>query len=106
MKYEVIRYFTDAQDNEYAYHEGDTYPRDGLNVSEQRINDLMSGNNFQKISLIKKSKTVKKTTSLTKEDVQKMPYMKLKSVAKANGVDIEDKKADAIRSELIEKLEI
>ena len=108
MKYEVIRYFTDAQDNEYAYHEGDTYPRDGLNVSEQRINDLMSGNNFQKVSLIKKSdnKTVKKTTSLTKEDVQKMPYMKLKSIAKANGVDIEDKKADAIRSELIEKLEI
>jgi len=114
MQYEVIRYFTDAQDNDYAYREGDTYPRDGLNVSDARIRDLLSGNNFQRVALIKrvldkpakkKNETkVEEPVSYTVEDVQKMPYMKLKSVAKQNGVEVKDKEASDIRSELIEKL--
>ena len=40
----------------------------------------------------------------TEEDINKMPFMKLKSVAKQNGVDVEDKKAAEIRAELIAKL--
>lgn len=40
----------------------------------------------------------------TAEEIQKMPYMKLKSVAKKNGVDVAEKEAADIRSELIEKL--
>lgn len=114
MQYEVIRYFTDAQDNDYAYREGDTYPRDGLNVSDARIRDLLSGNNFQRVALIKrvldkpakkKNETkVEEPVSYTVEDVQKMPYMKLKSVAKQNGVEVKDKEASDIRSELIDKL--
>lgn len=114
MQYEVIRYFTDAQDNEHAYHEGDIYPRDGLNVSEQRIKNLMSGNNFQGIGLIKPIKgkpgrkpKVEKTetkTELSAEDIQKMPFMKLKSVAKQNGIEVDDKEASDIRADLIKKL--
>ena len=120
MKYVVIRYFNDAQDNCYAYHEGDTYPREGLTVSEVRIKDLLSGNNFQRVPLIardfsneKKPEKVEEvkeepTTEVvwTAEEIQKLPYMKLKSVAKKNGVDIEGKKADEIRTELKEKLGI
>lgn len=113
MKYEVIRYFTDAQDNEYAYHEGDTYPRDGLSVSDARVKDLLSGNNFQKIPLIRRvenaqPKKVKKAEEIvwTADEINSMPYMKLKSVAKHNGIDVEEKKAADIRSELIEKLEL
>ena len=113
MQYEVIRFFTDAQDNEYAYREGDIYPRAGLTVSDARIKDLLSGNNFQRVALIRRVTTssVKKNdaktdepVNYTAEDIQKMPYMKLKSVAKQNGVDVKDKEASDIRSELIEKL--
>lgn len=115
MKYVVTRYFTDAQDNEYAYHEGDIYPREGHTVSDARIKDLLSGNNFQRIALIKRVEKVEKKSVedntvnngefvWTKEDIEKMPFMKLKSVAKKNGVEVEDRKADEIRSELIEKL--
>lgn len=112
--YVVTRYFTDAQDNEHPYHAGDTYPREGLSVSEERINNLMSGNNFQKISLIKKVDTKKvekkdveaskKDVVWTAEDIQKMPYMKLKSVAKQNDVEVKDREASDVRADLIEKL--
>lgn len=107
--YIVTRYFTDAQDNEHFYREGDIYPRDGLSVSEQRIQDLMNGNNFQRISLIKKVPDKKEDNSSivwTADEINSMPYMKLKSVAKHNGIDVEEKKAADIRSELIEKLEL
>lgn len=117
--YEVIRYFRDAQDNEYAYHEGDIYPREGHTVSDVRLKDLLSGNNFQQVPLIKRvdavgkvKKAAKKAESetveesFTREDIMKMPFMKLKSVAKKNGVEVEDRKAEDIRLELIEKLEL
>lgn len=40
----------------------------------------------------------------TKDEIDKMPFMKLKSIAKKNGIDVDDKKAAEIRAELIEKL--
>lgn len=118
MQYVVTRYFTDAQDNEYAYHEGDIYPREGHTVSEARLKDLLSGNNFQRIALIKrvekveapKKKEVQEAVQdnenvvWTEDEINKMPFMKLKAIAKQNGIDVEDKKASEIREELIEKL--
>lgn len=118
MKYEVIRYFTDAQDNEYAYHEGDMYPRDGLIPSEQRIKDLMTGNNFQKVALIQypkgkmekpkkeepKKEVKEDKTVWTAEEINKMPFMKLKSVAKQNEVEVDGRTAAEIREDLIKKI--
>lgn len=125
MYYEVIRYFKDAQDNGYAYHEGDIYPREGHTVSDVRIKDLLSGNNFQKVALIKRvdqdrkfvNKTkvnetptvenseedkaeIKSNGDFTAEDIDKMPFMKLKSVAKKNGIPVEDREAKEIRDDL------
>lgn len=40
----------------------------------------------------------------TKDEIDKMPFMKLKSIAKKSGIDVDDKKAAEIRAELIEKL--
>ena len=123
--YKVIRYFTDMQDNDYAYNVGDTFPHDGRTISQQRINDLVNGNNFQQVPLIKyvpdevekkaiakepkkESKPKKETKAepeiISKESVEKMPFFKLKSVAKEYGVDVKDKKADEIKAELMEKL--
>ena len=71
--YKVIKYFTDMQDNNYAYDPTDpsrnTYPRKGLNVLQSRINELASSKNRQGCPLIeeiedtkpeKKSKSVEK----------------------------------------------
>lgn len=124
MKYVVIRYFRDAQDNDYPYHEGDIYPREGLTVSNLRIKDLMNGNNFQQVPLIRRDDSIGKFTNKTKEpvaeaikeekveetheftseEIDKMPFMKLKSVARKNGVPIEDREAKDIRSDLKKEL--
>lgn len=137
MYYEVIRYFRDAQDNGHVYHEGDKYPRDGFTVSAVRLKDLLSGNNFQQVPLIKRvdsvahfvnkvKEEVKEEVSndlvkevmdeakeeakaankdgLTAEDIDKMPYMKLKSVAKKNGIPVEDREAKEIREDLKKEL--
>ena len=119
MKYEVIQNFNDAQDNGHAYHEGDIYPRDGIAPSDSRILELMSSNNFMKVSLIQpyvekadepKEELVPEKEAdsekvvWTEEDINKMPFLKLKAVAKQNGIDVEDKKAAELKAELIEKL--
>lgn len=50
--YRVKKYFTDLQDNNYAYKVGDTFPHDGLKVSPERIKELSGKNNKRGISLI------------------------------------------------------
>ena len=44
-KYKVIKYFTDIQDGNHAYHVGDTFPRAGHAVSEDRLKELSTGEN-------------------------------------------------------------
>lgn len=50
--YKVIKHFTDLQDKSYAYHEGDTFPREGLTVSNERLEELSSNKNKRGIPLI------------------------------------------------------
>lgn len=52
MMYRAIKYFTDLQDNEYAYNVGDVYPRQGVVVSGERIAELASDKNKQRTPLI------------------------------------------------------
>lgn len=52
--YEVIRYFTDLQDNNYEYNVGDVFPHVGLAVTDERYAELASYNNKQNHPLIKK----------------------------------------------------
>lgn len=54
MMYKVIRYFTDLQDNDYAYNVGDEFPRHGMSVSDERFAELEGANNRQKTPLIEK----------------------------------------------------
>lgn len=82
--YRVIRFFTDMQDNDYPYNEGDTFPRDGLTVSKSRIAELSGPNNRQKEPLIQKEKS---GGSLTKTDIKRMPVAELKERAKKTGVE-------------------
>lgn len=52
--YKVIKYFTDLQDNSHAYHVGDTFPREGVEVEEKRLIELSTDANRRKTPLIEK----------------------------------------------------
>lgn len=51
--YKVIERFEDAQDNGHEYQVGDIYPRDGLEVSEERFTELSTTNNRRNLIAIK-----------------------------------------------------
>ena len=72
--YRVIKHFVDLQDNNYKYDVGDTYPRNGLNVLQSRINELATNNNLQKTPLIEE----------IPEKVEEPKKEKKKSVEKAD----------------------
>lgn len=52
----VVKLFTDLQDKDHLYNEGDPFPREGLEVSEERIKELSSSNNLQGEPLIAEEK--------------------------------------------------
>ncbi len=81
--YKVIRYFTDLQDNDYPYNEGDIFPREGMTVTKERIEELSSANNKQLRPLIQKEKENK----LTKTDINRMPVDELRKMAMNTGVE-------------------
>ena len=74
--YRVINAFVDMQDNNYAYDPQNparnTYPRNGLNVLQSRINELASNKNLQKTPLIEEIPEIeekpKKKKSVEKAD--------------------------------------
>lgn len=54
MSYKVIHYFQDLQDFNHKYQVGDTFPRLGLKVTDDRLKELASSNNKQGKPLIEK----------------------------------------------------
>ena len=84
--YKVICYFTDLQDNDYPYYEGDIFPHDGLTVSEERLEELSSNNNKQRKPLIKEVKE-EKSDELTKTDINRMKTAELREMAINSGVE-------------------
>lgn len=53
MTYKVIKFFTDLQDNNHPYNEGDIFPRSGVTVTAERLKELSSSDNRQHVPLIK-----------------------------------------------------
>ncbi len=50
--YRVIKYFTDLHDDNHPYNVGDTFPREGAEVTEGRLAELAGSNNKQSVPLI------------------------------------------------------
>ena len=77
--YKVIKHFIDLQDNDHSYNEGDIFPREGVDVSEERIKELAGSDNKQHTPLIElveedldntaDTDTVEKTTKSQKEEI-------------------------------------
>lgn len=51
--YKVIKSFTDMQDNNYLYKDGDMFPREGFDVLPSRIKELATTANRRGEILIK-----------------------------------------------------
>ena len=66
--YKVIKYFTDLQDNNYAYYVGDTFPRNGVEVGAERIAELSSDKNLQGVPLIEEVAEKPKRTRKKKDE--------------------------------------
>lgn len=52
MRYTVIRDFTDLQDNNFKYRVGDEFPRPGMKVSDERIDELSTTKNRRGLQMI------------------------------------------------------
>lgn len=50
--FKAIVLFTDLQDGNHKYMPGDEYPRHGLKPTQDRINELLTGNNRRGIPMI------------------------------------------------------
>lgn len=58
--FKVIVRFMDLQDGNHIYEVGDIFPRDGVKVGTDRINELMSCENKIGCPLIEKIKATRK----------------------------------------------
>ena len=67
MTYKVIKFFTDLNDNDHPYNEGDTFPRSGVTVTAERLQELSSSDNRQGVPLIKAVEEKKKRAKKTAE---------------------------------------
>ena len=54
MIYKTIVYFEDLNDNSHPYNVGDAFPREGVKVSAERLNELSGSNNRRGMPLIEK----------------------------------------------------
>lgn len=66
MSYKVIRRFQDLQDNRHTYNTGDTFPREGFEVSEDRIKQLSTTDNLKGKIFIEEVAEEDKTATETK----------------------------------------
>lgn len=103
----AIHYFEDLQDNGTAYDPGTLYPREGVEVSDDRLRELETGKNKQKKPLIAAIKQLQPKQvvkegpihkALTAEELEKMKVDELKELADQNGLafDSKIKKEDLI----------
>lgn len=68
--YKAITSFIDLQDNSYKYHAGDTFPRDGIKVSEERIEELLTDKNRRHKPMIEE---IKEEVSVKEETKKSTP---------------------------------
>ena len=109
--YKVLTYFTDLQDKSYPYNEGDIFPRDGLNVTEARLNELSSTNNRRKTKLIEfveeEQQVQEEPKPLTKTEINRMTTAELKEMAVANGIkNAEEMTGAELKKVLISKFDL
>ena len=85
MAYKVTQAIRDLQDNQRYYRAGDTFPRNGLKVDDERVAELVKGGYI-----------VEET-----DDLSKLKKDELVALAIGKGIDVDTKDTKA---DIIEKL--
>lgn len=70
MAYTVLFDFSDMRDNHFVYRKGDTYPREGLAPSPDRIAELSGTKNRMGIALIEAKAENRQTKKTAKRSVK------------------------------------
>ncbi len=73
--YKVIKYFTDLQDNNFAYQVGDVFPHDGKEVSDNRLLELSTSRNRRGEALIEKVEDAVEAPAEPAEDFMNPPVI-------------------------------
>ena len=71
--YRVIKFFRDLKDNNHAYHVGDSFPHDGMEVTEDRLLELSTDANRRHEPLIEKVEDEAVEAESVAEDTAKEP---------------------------------
>lgn len=71
--YKALSYFTDLQDNNYEYHAGDVYPRNGYEPSQERLDALSTKNNVRGVPVIAEFNDDKPDKAVEREGVDETP---------------------------------
>ena len=69
--YKVVKYFTDLKNGNHAYKVGEIYPRQGVEPTQARIDELSSNKNRQGVPLIALIPENKTTDEVTEEEMPK-----------------------------------
>lgn len=72
--YKVIKDFADLQDKEHIYRTGDSFPRSGVEVSEDRIKELAGYANKRGVPLIEQVVASKASIEEPIEPPSDMPF--------------------------------
>lgn len=106
--YEVINYFVDLQDSNHPYSVGETFPRSGFVVSEERLKELAGTNNKRGIVLIKfKEDYGNRNEEFTKTQISRMAVSELRDLAaKCDIADASTLTGGVLKKLLIEHLKL
>ena len=66
--FRVIEFFTDLQDGNHAYNVGDTFPREGVTVTADRIKELSGTQNKRGIALIEEVRGAEETATISENE--------------------------------------
>lgn len=83
MIYQVIAPFADAQDKNYVYGAGDSFPRAGYTVSAERLEALASSNNARGYPLLKAAETPVEPRNSEHKEVIAQPAKRAKKAVSA-----------------------
>ena len=76
----------------------------GMFIHRRKVAERELAKEQPKVEAVKEEKEVKEDSDITKEDIAKLPFFKLKSLAKSYGIDVEGKDGKTLKAELMEKL--
>lgn len=90
--YKVIESFADLHDDNHVYQVGDVFPREGVEVSEDRIRELATSANKLHMPLIAQ------TGYIDKAQLEAMKVFELKKLAADFGLNPNQKKAELVEA--------